>query len=415
MADLSQLDYSLLHDAIDQGIISLDDVQVRMKERVRIRILSNHPHSIWQSKDGRWRSYLPDETKKNKRRMIVKATEEALGDCIVDYYMSDAPNISSGGYTLLDLYPEWMEFKKLHTTASTYVSRIDCDWRKYYVGTEIVNRSLIDITKLDMDRWVHELIKEYDMTKMQYYNATMIMRQVLDYAVDLEILTKNPLRLVKVDGKRVFRKVRKKPDEQEVFTREELDAIQALARKDMERNPMHMHKLAPLAILFQMQTGVRVGELSALRYSDVEHEDYIHVQRMLRVKKDVVDHTKTDYGDRLVFLTVDAKKIIEEARAWQAEHGSPTDGYIFSVNSDALGKQSVNALYRKYCRLAGILQRNSHKTRKTYISALIDGKVNINTIREMVGHADERTTLNCYAFDRLPSEERKKVIEAALR
>lgn len=62
----------------------------------------------------------------------------------------------------------------------------------------------------------------------------------------------------------------------------------------------------------------------------------------------------------------------------------------------------------------GIIHKNSHKTRKTYISALIDGKVNINTIREMVGHADERTTYNNYCFDRSTEDEKKALIENAL-
>ena len=60
------------------------------------------------------------------------------------------------------------------------------------------------------------------------------------------------------------------------------------------------------------------------------------------------------------------------------------------------------------------MRKSSHKTRKTYISALIDGKVNINTIREMVGHADERTTYNNYCFDRSTEDEKVNLIEKAL-
>ena len=40
--------------------------------------------------------------------------------------------------------------------------------------------------------------------------------------------------------------------------------------------------------------------------------------------------------------------------------------------------------------------------------------VNINTIREMVGHTDERTTYNSYCFDRTDKSERQKIVEAAL-
>ncbi len=54
------------------------------------------------------------------------------------------------------------------------------------------------------------------------------------------------------------------------------------------------------------------------------------------------------------------------------------------------------------------------KARKTYISSLLDGNVNVNSVREMAGHRDERTTLSNYYFDRSSDEEKKKMIEAAL-
>mgnify|MGYP004487698349 FL=1 len=50
------------------------------------------------------------------------------------------------------------------------------------------------------------------MTKTQYYNCTVIIRQALDYAADLKLILENPFKYVKIDGKRMFRKVKKKPE-----------------------------------------------------------------------------------------------------------------------------------------------------------------------------------------------------------
>ena len=60
------------------------------------------------------------------------------------------------------------------------------------------------------------------------------------------------------------------------------------------------------------------------------------------------------------------------------------------------------------------MPKSSHKARKTYISSLLDGNVNVNSVREMAGHRDERTTLSNYYLDRSSDEEKKKMIEAAL-
>ena len=68
----------------------------------------------------------------------------------------------------------------------------------------------------------------------------------------------------------------------------------------------------------------------------------------------------------------------------------------------------------KYCNHIGIPYRSPHKIRKTYISKLIDDGVNINTIREMVGHEDERTTYKCYCYDRKTKNQTYEQLEHAL-
>ena len=47
-------------------------------------------------------------------------------------------------------------------------------------------------------------------------------------------------------------------------------------------------------------------------------------------------------------------------------------------------------------------------------TALIDGDVNINSVKTMVGHSDARTTYKSYVFDRSTDAERRSLMEAAL-
>ena len=85
------------------------------------------------------------------------------------------------------------------------------------------------------------------------------MRQALEYAVDLGIITENPFSSIRIDGKRMFRKVKKKADDTQVFLSNEIPRIQEQAWNDFMTNDKLTHRLAPLAILFQFQTGVRIG------------------------------------------------------------------------------------------------------------------------------------------------------------
>ena len=383
--------------AVQRGIIDPDGVLLLMKKE---EILKQHKYKITKGKDGRWRTYIPTET---GRKLIAKSSEDALYSYLYSVYCNEEK------LTLRGIYPKWLKYKSLHTTAKNYIDRINVDWKKYYISNEIIDIPLEDLDKMTLDNFAHTLIQENNMTKNQYYNATIILRQALDYAVDTGVIPTNPFSLVKVDSRRMFRKVLKKPDETQVFNDEEFKKIIELAYDDY-LTTKSIYPLAPLAVIFQMNTGVRVGELCALQYSDIERENYIHVQRMLRWSTgEVVDHTKTSYGDRLVPLTDDAKKVIALTKT--RHNGS----YIFSTTDSFLPHYAVCDLYVKYCKKIGCTIKRSHKSRKTYISTLIDANVNINSIRKIVGHADERTTLGNYCFDRKTEKERFDTITHALK
>ena len=276
----------------------------------------------------------------------------------------------------------------------------------------IINKRIREITKIELDEWIHKMIRKYDMTKVMYYNVSLIIRQMLDYAEELEIVEENLFRKVKIDSKRMFRKVQKKKDCTQVYTKEEEILIFREAWNDFKNSKRLVYRLAPLAVMFQFLTGVRIGELCALKFDDVEN-GVLHVVRMLQRDSDkVVEHTKS-HEDRDVLLTDAALDIIEVARAYQEEHGCKGE-YIFSTTEDALSYAETNILLKKYCKRLNILYRSSHKSRKTYISSLIDAGININTIRSYAGHADERTTYFNYCFDRAPDAEKKMLLEKAL-
>lgn len=200
-----------------------------------------------------------------------------------------------------------------------------------------------------------------------------------------------------------------------------------VAEEMYRKNPKYT---TDLAIPLMFYIGCRIGELAALKFSDI-HGNYIHIQRMevtafdidkdMNVKfkgRKVVEYTKSDAGDREVYLPEKAKKIIEQVRQSNEQYGLYDDDYIFVAHDN---RKKLNTIQRvragslsekliRYCKKAEISERSTHKIRKTYISTLIDEEVNINTIRKMVGHEDERTTYRSYCFDR----HRKNDIEDKL-
>ena len=405
----------ILDFQIRNGMLNLDDVREQIVDTERKKILQMHPYAISHGKDGRWRTWVPDKNAKDGRKKIAKSTKEKVEEAVICYYLENDEELMRKRMTLRDLFPDWLEYKKLHSSETT-IPRVESDWKKYYENdpdsVPIISKRIRELTKIELDEWIHKMIRKYDMTKVMYYNVSLIIRQMLDYAEELEVVEENLFRKVKIDSKRMFRKVQKKKDCTQVYTKEEEILIFREAWNDFKNSKRLVYRLAPLAVMFQFLTGVRIGELCALKFDDVEN-GVLHVVRMLQRDSDkVVEHTKS-HEDRDVLLTDAALDIIEVARAYQEEHGNKGE-YIFSTTEEALSYAETNILLKKYCKRLNILYRSSHKSRKTYISSLIDAGININTIRSYAGHADERTTYFNYCFDRAPDAEKKMLLEKAL-
>ena len=65
--ELNNLQYGqnneILRFIISNGMINLSDVQNSMEAMKRKELLDKHPYKIWEGKDGKWYTYLPDEKK----------------------------------------------------------------------------------------------------------------------------------------------------------------------------------------------------------------------------------------------------------------------------------------------------------------------------------------------------------------
>ena len=240
----------LLKYLVESGTIDVGSAEEDMKQSKLASALAMHPYKISQGKDGRWVTYLYDETKPSHRRKVVKPTLEILHEALYEHYMGEVKKASVDYITLDDIYPEWLEYKSLHTSAHSTIIRINNDWNRFYKGTEITLIPLRKLTKLKLDSWAHSMIREHKMDKTLYYNFSGIMRQCLDYAVDKQIVDENVFRKVRIDGRRVFTKKRKKPSETQVYSREELAGLRELALADYNSR-IKTYQLAPLAVLFQ--------------------------------------------------------------------------------------------------------------------------------------------------------------------
>ncbi|MCM1560078.1 MAG: tyrosine-type recombinase/integrase [Butyrivibrio sp.] len=68
----------------------------------------------------------------------------------------------------------------------------------------------------------------------------------------------------------------------------------------------------------------------------------------------------------------------------------------FVTNGHIMYPDAVDAQIKRGCEHIGIKTKTMHKIRKTYGSILLHNGVNISAVKDMLGHADETTTLKHY-------------------
>lgn len=414
---------SLLSEAIQNGIIDLTDVQKKIDMTKREQYLNLHKESynVWQGTNGNWYTYLPDSTKKQNRRLVKKSTLTKVEDEIIAYYKALEEKHQSKNITLNSFYQTWLDYKTLQTRSSMYIRRIHSDWENYYKNDPLINIPLVKLNYDTLQEWALKKVRKHNLTKKQYYNLTVIIRQSLDYAVQKKIVPENPFSKVHIDSK-LFQ-IKKKPDDKtQVFLIDEQPVIEAEAYQDFIETGHN----ACLTIPFAFQTGLRLGEIVGIKLSDIEG-NYVHIQRMeirdiyqlpdgswSKQTFKVVDYTKSAAGDRWVYLSTKAQDIIKRVVENNREQGFQDNGYLFLNRDGRIHAKSVDCRIRKYCRHAGISEKATHKIRKTYISTLIDSGVNINEIRKLAGHEDERTTYGNYCYNRLSDNQTESKLEQAL-
>lgn len=418
-------DRELLQYALEHGMIDMSYVQEQMEMNKRKEFLRKHPYEIWEGKDGKWYTYLPDENK--GRKLKKRKTQEDIETCVIEFWKSQSEeeikNKKAKSLTLKTIFPEWLRFKQAHTNSTSYVKRITADWARFYQNdTELINIPLYQLTKIYLDNWAHNKIKEYEMTKKMYYNMSIILRQSLDYAVENGYIDKNVFTEVKINTK-MFRRVKKKTGETEVYSPEEEKNLVMDMFRRFNENP---DNTAPLAVILQFEIGVRIGELCAIKTTDISG-NYVTIQRQevrefepisdykMRFKGfKIVEYTKSDDGYRQIYLTTTAREIISYIQMINRKNREPDNSFLFIRNGKNINHHSVQAMIVRGCERIGIPVKTSHKIRKTFISTLIDSNLNIDEIRRIAGHSDERVTYQNYCYNRFSDAQTEKMIENAL-
>lgn len=220
---------------------------------------------------------------------------------------------------------------------------------------EIASVKLSDLSHVDVAKWRDRSLKRV--------SEASVRREwnLLSAAINIAIrewgwLTVNPFSKVK--------RPTEAPPRDRTFSDNEIDLICHTLGYSHEKNPQNKTETVGAALMFAIETGMRAGEIVALKWSDVDKT--VATVRL----------GKTNAAARKVPLSKEAQRILASLQK--------DSEFCFGLDS-----KQIDSLFRKARDKALISDLHFHDSRATAVGRLAK-KVNILDLAKMIGHKDLR-------------------------
>lgn len=222
-----------------------------------------------------------------------------------------------------------------------------------------------------------------EATKKSYGDRIRIF---LAWCVEEKLLTTSPAPEPS-KGKRGRRR-----DLPEFLSQQDYERLLFVIKGDAELKGLdHGNRWLLDAVRFAVGTGLRRGELCALRWGAVDLTG-----RMLHVRNEGGFTTKSGH-ERAVPLVGEAHAVAARLDVERQARGQEHDrsGLVFSgAEGGPLSGSYVSKRFRKYRKLAGLPPEfNFHSLRHTFASWWVQRGGDLYRLKEVLGHADIKTTM----------------------
>lgn len=235
------------------------------------------------------------------------------------------------------------------------------------------------------------------------------LKAVLNFAEARGILTTNPIKKITSfrDPYQQAIQVRLRyytADEFKKFIEEAKKAYQK--KNDLRTGGLYIF------FLLAYYTGMRKGEINALRWSDIEDERYIWVRRSIAQKLKgeawVETPPKNQSSVRRIQMPEILLTALSEHRENQTRAGRWNQNLFICGGPAPIPDTAIENANKLYGQLAGVKHITIHEFRHSHASLLCNAGVNIKEIARRLGHSNVEITLKTYSH-LYPKEEERAV------
>lgn len=323
-------------------------------------------------------------------------------DFLYDLPYNQSKTGKQGGNEMVfqDILEMWLSEKKKYVKESTYA----------YYSFEVQNY----IMPMLGNKAIHEITEEYiqgivlhwqkegmenghPLKKSTVQNLVVLLKQVLRYAAKKKIIENGMLEIhfaPETESKKI-----------QVFSKEEQNRlIQAILDELSYRT---------FGILLCINSGMRIGELCALKWSDIDlrrriiHIDKtlqrIYIQNATPRTQIIITSPKTATSIRDIPMSDKVFEIVSQLPNINRE------GYVLSNEKQYIEPRTFRKFYSNFLARHGIDIKHFHCLRHTFATRCIENGGDYKSVSEILGHTTINTTLNMYVHPQM--EEKKKCVD----
>lgn len=314
--------------------------------------------------------------------------------------------------TLNEWFEEWFTSVKAHKVKETSINPMKNNFKRtfgFYIGT----MKLKDIKPMDVQKAINAMEKE-GIANSAMREALGRLRECMEFAVGNQYIPVNPCLIVEVPW--TF----KKSKEEIALTQEEQNALLNEVEDSWYKELFY----------FMCLTGVRVGELGGLKWSDIDYTNKtISIQRSLSCsyyngkKREMLVSPKTVNSTRQIPFIGEMEEILKSQKKkqdklreelgerWRGKGelsdlvfttgmGSPCSRYIV----DKEIKKVIKRMREKEAVIAVAENRepkvirdfHPHTLRHTFATRCFENKMEPKVVQKLMGHSSISITLNIY-------------------
>ena len=354
--------------------------------------MSRKGENIYKRKDGRWEGRYKKGRSADGRTIYgscygrtYREVKEKLG-----MFKQKAPvENTKKSIKLFGAYcDEWMTVNRSKVKESTFVkyhSAVENHIKPYFGGCKPE-----EITSEMTAKFVNQIIHTKGLSAKTAKDLAVLFKTVLKYAAK----SNENMRIIDVAMPKTEQK------QIRVLSKEEQQRLVDYLLNDMD----HLK----FGVLFALMTGLRVGEVCALRYGDVDLEKRTVTVRetMQRIRdldgsgaktKIILTAPKSNTSARVVPLTSNAYELCIA----KVDKAQPKAFLLSGSENMIIEPHVLQYRIKKYSAACGIENMHFHVLRHTFATRCVEVGFEIKSLSEVLGHSSPRITLERYVHSSL--------------